>query len=269
MAHPFDEDIRLESPERGVAQGAISDAWSIVGRPHGGYLLAMALRAFQLELEAPDPLSMTAHFLEPGEPGPVRFETRVYRRGRGTTMGETRMIQDGRLRAIFHGLFGDLEGRVGTTYEEWSPPHRFDPDQCTQVETLAGVTAPLMELIDVRYAPPADRFLRGETGGSLECGGQVAFTGGRPMDMLGLACVIDAYPPTTFSRYGPAGWVPTLTLSVYFRRRPGPGCWVGAWIRTRCMLDGLLEEDGEFWDSEGRLLAQCRQLAVFRGRRFR
>jgi acyl-CoA thioesterase len=57
--------------------------------------------------------------------------------------------------------------------------------------------------------------------------------------------------------------VPTLQYSVYVRARPEPG-WIGGSFRTRSVVDGLLEEDGELFDETGRLLAQSRQLALLR-----
>jgi acyl-CoA thioesterase len=70
----------------------------------------------------------------------------------------------------------------------------------------------------------------------------------------------DAFPPAILDRF-PASWVPTLQFSVYVRARPEPG-WIRGSFRTRSMVDGLLEEDGEVFDSTGRLVALSRQLAL-------
>ena len=38
--------------------------------------------------------------------------------------------------------------------------------------------------------------------------------------------------------------------------------WTLAAFRTRVVREGFLEEDGELWSQDGRLLAHSRQLAV-------
>lgn len=70
----------------------------------------------------------------------------------------------------------------------------------------------------------------------------------------------DAFPPTLIGSIETT-WIPTLELTVHVRNRPAPG-WLLGTFRTRLLIDGLLEEDGEIWDSEGRPVAQCRQLAL-------
>ena len=73
----------------------------------------------------------------------------------------------------------------------------------------------------------------------------------------------DAFPPPAFSVYGLLGWVPTLELTVQLRARPAPGP-VQARLYTRHITNGVVEEDGEYWDSEGQLVAISRQTAKIR-----
>jgi acyl-CoA thioesterase len=93
-------------------------------------------------------------------------------------------------------------------------------------------------------------------------GGWVRFADGRPPDLRALALMADSLPPSVFN-LGAAGWVPTLELTVHFRAKPAPG-WLLVGFRTRFLINGYLEEDGEIWDSKGDLVAQSRQLARLR-----
>ena len=61
--------------------------------------------------------------------------------------------------------------------------------------------------------------------------------------------------------------VPTVDLTVHFREplpvltmAPEDHCFGRFW--TTMSRDGFIEEDGEVWSPDGRLLAQSRQLAV-------
>jgi hypothetical protein len=57
------------------------------------------------------------------------------------------------------------------------------------------------------------------------------------------------------------GWVPTVQLTVHLRGRPAPG-WLRVRSTTKAMIDGYLDEEAEFWDSDGNLVAQSRRLAM-------
>lgn len=72
---------------------------------------------------------------------------------------------------------------------------------------------------------------------------------------------LDAFPPTIFNARLPMGWAPTVELTCHIRARPVPG-WLRARFTTRFVSGGFLEEDGELWDSQGRLVAQSRQLGL-------
>ena len=77
----------------------------------------------------------------------------------------------------------------------------------------------------------------------------------------GMVTAVDAFPPTVFFADLPVAWVPTIELTTHVRARPAPG-WLACAFTTRFITGGFLEEDGEVWDSTGRLVAQSRQLAL-------
>ncbi|MET0579167.1 MAG: thioesterase family protein [Ilumatobacteraceae bacterium] len=113
----------------------------------------------------------------------------------------------------------------------------------------------------IRLRPGDDGFRRGQPSGIAEHAGWFSFADGGPIDEIGLLLVVDAFPPAVFSSGLPVGWVPTVELTVHIRARPAPGP-LRCVFRTRFVAGGMLEEDGEVWDSDDRLVAQSRQLAL-------
>ena len=60
-----------------------------------------------------------------------------------------------------------------------------------------------------------------------------------------------------------SGWVPTINWRVDFKAHPREGSGPLRFrFGTRRVTGGFLEEDGELWDGEGRLVAVSRQLAM-------
>ncbi|MBD3646521.1 MAG: thioesterase family protein, partial [Pseudomonadales bacterium] len=91
--------------------------------------------------------------------------------------------------------------------------------------------------------------------------GWIRFADDRPPDTRTLVLLCDTFPPSPFGVLGQIGWVPTLELTVHCRRRPAPG-WIKAQLRTDDLYEGRMIETGALWDSEDRLVAQCRQLGL-------
>jgi len=70
--------------------------------------------------------------------------------------------------------------------------------------------------------------------------------------------------------FGQFGALPTVDLTIHYRMDPadagvGPDDFCLAIFRSRLAHAGYVEEDGEIWSPDGRLLAQSRQLAVILG----
>ena len=72
----------------------------------------------------------------------------------------------------------------------------------------------------------------------------------------------DGFPPTILG-HTEIGWLPTVELTVHvFGAPPVDEPWLRAELRTRSIVGGLLDEDGELWAADGRLVARFRQLAM-------
>jgi Thioesterase-like superfamily len=123
------------------------------------------------------------------------------------------------------------------------------------------VEIPLMDRLAVRLHPDHTGFTRGEPSGTAEVAGWFAFADGRPIDTLALLLVCDALPPAVFNLAVAPGCVPTIEYTVHVRGVPAAGP-VRCVFRSRVVQGGLLEEDGEVWDSTGRLVAMSRQLGM-------
>ena len=159
--------------------------------------------------------------------------------------------------------YGDLGAATGPTKLAGAAPVLPPPEECIPSAvnlTSTGVRSTFFDRLDVMLAPPGFVTAADYVG---QVQGWVRFADGREPDVAALPLFADAFPPAVFAHV-PSSWVPTVELTVHVRGRPAPGWLIGS-FRTRYLVDGYLEEDGELWDSTGRLVALSRQLALTRG----
>jgi acyl-CoA thioesterase len=215
----------------------------------------------------PDPLAVTATFLSPPTSGPAEITVAIAKRGRQTSVAEVTLRQDGRAHVRATAVLGDLDGLHGPSLD--SRPSTVPPlEACVSISDSpgpSGIGRPeIFEHFDVRLAPDTG-WLGGRRPGpgtatGVRIEGWTRFADGREPDVTSLLLFADAFPPAVLDLY-PASWVPTLQYSVYVRARPCPG-WLRGSFRTQSVVGGLLDEDGELFDSAGRLVALSRQLAL-------
>lgn len=263
----FEEDTAVV-PETEVEgdrtwTGQITSRWNVGANPNGGYLVALAARAMLADSGHPDPWTVTAHYLSPPAPGPAEVRTTVVKPGRTYATVSGGLHQGGRERVRVLGAFGDLSSRRGPTRVAAEAPDIPSPAECRPIfeVTPGGVDfAPeVVHRFEIRV-PPDTPWGRQPGDGPFELTGWIRFSDGTPPSALGLLLMVDAYPPTLIGGLE-VGWVPTVELTTHVRARPAPG-WILGTFRTRFLVDGMLEEDGEMWDTEGRLVALSRQLAI-------
>ncbi|MEU0118821.1 thioesterase family protein [Streptomyces bobili] len=268
----FDRDTAVTLREPGVYDTDLSAGWTIFGAVNGGYLLAVLGRALADALPHSDPFTVTAHYLSASRPGPAVVRTETVRAGRTLSTGQASLFQydeEGReverIRVL--ASYGHLDALPDDVRTSAKPP-AFPPiGQCFGPEDGPAPAPdadqqPIAERLMLKLDPSTVGWALGQPSGKGEMRAWFGLADGRDADPLSLLLAVDALPPTAFD-LGIAGWVPTIELTVHIRCRPAPGP-VRVSLTTRNLAGGFLEEDGEVWDSEGRLVAQSRQLARVR-----
>lgn len=241
--------------------GQIHDRWDVAGNANGGYLMAIGARAMAADAQHPDPVTVTAHYVSPGRPGPVEIETSCLKGGKRFSTVRGTMTSEGRPLLALLGTYGDLTARKTLERIEGHPPEVADVDACIELAPTESFPPPFVGKIELRL-DPRDALVSGRPAeGVPTVRGWFRLRDGEPIDTLALLIAVDAFPPTAFSMQLPVAWTPTLELTAHLRRRPAPG-WLRCQFSTRFVSGGFLEEDGEVWDSTGALVAQSRQLAL-------
>ncbi|MFI0086327.1 thioesterase family protein [Streptomyces bobili] len=266
----FDRDTAVTLREPGVYDTDLSAGWTVFGAVNGGYLLAVLGRALADALPHSDPFTVTAHYLSASRPGPAVVRTEPVRAGRTLSTGQASLFQydeEGReverIRVL--ASYGDLDALPDDVRTSAKPPAFAPIGQCFGPEDGPAPDVdqqPIAERLMLKLDPSTVGWALGQPSGKGEMRAWFGLADGRDADPLSLLLAVDALPPTAFD-LGVVGWVPTIELTVHVRCRPAPGP-VRVSLTTRNLAGGFLEEDGEVWDSQDRLVAQSRQLARVR-----
>ena len=239
----------------------IADGWDILGNANGGYLMALGARAMA-EASRPHPFTVTAHFLSPGMAGPISIHPETLKTGR--RLNTMRASVRGPEKTIIEllGSFGEVEDVDGAVLVDAQPPELPSPEQCCHIiGSEKGFPPPIVDRLEMRLHPDDASLFQGQSSGKPVVRGWARLLDNEPVDAFGLMLIADAFPPTIFNARLPVAWVPTVEMTVQIRAIPAKG-WLRCKFSTRFITGGMLEEDGEIWDSNGRLVALSRQLAL-------
>ncbi|KAJ7617509.1 thioesterase-like superfamily-domain-containing protein [Mycena polygramma] len=253
-----------------VFRGDVDPEWAVGHVPNGGYALALVLQAcvqHQVSTSHPDPVQVTAHFLQATSVAPFEVRVRTLKRGRGFTNLIADLVQQDRTRITAHLIFGTIE-----------PPRLVPPSPYARRLPLHTHPSTAAETPMVRpwgFKPhfkwASDPHLRAQNlpdsptrtssstvgGGGLVWGAWLELVGpGERVTPASIAFLADIFLnlPSLLPRSERGGlvpgdtWFPTMTLSIQFQAPiPAPGSAVHA-ARTV----GLYSH-GTFWgEPQGR-----------------
>lgn len=251
--HPFDADTALTPAGEHRWRGTVPPSWSVGAGPNGGFMVALAARAAGLVSDLPLS-SLTTHFLEAPREAPIDVTAQVTRQGRSAAFARVVMEQDGR-QVVQAGAVCTVWRDDAPSWSDAVAPQLPPVAECIHVDPNRSNVAPLLANYDMHVAPDPARVT-----------GWIRTAAPRAVDVPLLAAYTDAFLPPAMLRAGFGVRVPTLELTVHFRDHPPEGehPWVIGTFSSRLAAGGAIEEDGELWSTDGRLLAMSRQLSLIR-----
>ncbi len=254
----FDDDTALAPAGDGLWRGVVPPTWSIGFGTNGGFPAALAARAAELATDAP-PRSLTLHYLAPPAEAPIDVHTEVVRAGRSTSFVRLTLTQADAPVVVAQAVCGAWYADA-PSWSDWQAPELPPLQDCIRVDpTRTGVPA-LLSRWDMRVAE-ADPDVR-----PVQVAGYLRTAQPHAADHPVLAAATDAFMPPAIFRTPGQVRVPTLELTIHFRGElpAGEHPWLRCAFVSRVAAGGVVEEDGELWSEDGRLLAQSRQLALVR-----
>tara|TARA_B100001250_G_scaffold174639_1_gene150167 strand:- start:2735 stop:3532 length:798 start_codon:yes stop_codon:yes gene_type:complete len=260
MTSQFFNETSFKRENETTWKGNLDQNWNIGDVPNGGYLLAVVLRAMQEQANSKNLLSVNAHYLRPGVTGEeAKVESLILREGSSISTSSGLLIQREKPSLQVLAAFGDFKKTTENLPKiEIEPPSIPSPENCEKRSAEnQGVDLSIQNRVDVRVAE------MGNDSDRSELYGWIKFCDSTSVDSLALALFSDAFPPSIFSKLGRVGWVPTVELTVHVRNTPKEG-WIMGHFFTDDLQNGSMIETGRLWDSDGRLVAQSRQLALMK-----
>lgn len=243
----------------------LSDLYSVMGRPHGGYLQCVVAAGALAEASAQGAThvhatAVSTNFVAAPRTGSSDLRAEVRRVGRGASFVHVALSQDGHLTSESLVTLGTLSDEPAR-YQGGAPPDVATLSACRPSDGRGEPN--IMRVLDLRLDPAYASWRQGEVVGLGDVRGWLRLDDAEATwDAWNVHFAADALPPATFP-LGSTGWVPTLQLTSYVRRIP-----VGEWLIghqwCEVVADGTVDERCELFDVEGALVASSSQLAMVR-----
>ena len=261
----FENSIIIDKSDENIFSMTPSKDYFVGNTPHGGYLTAVMQKALSLSMPHPHVINSNTLYLDRTEPKEINIHVEKIRQSRGSSVGRVSLIQDEKLRCMMTGICSDFNYMNGVNDLETLPPNIFNEKRDLFISLnfdnkQEGFTPSFIKQTKCDIAKKHAWWLKNENelGDEARCTGFISM-GEEIPDQFVLSFYSDFFPPVVMNKYGPLGWVPTLSLTTNIRQLPTTS-ELFMDVIAKDLNKGFFEQDCQIWDLNKNLVATSRQL---------
>ena len=261
----FENSIDIDRSDENLFSMTPSKDYFVGNTPHGGYLTAVMQKAISLSMPHPHLINSNTLYLDRTEPREISIKVEKIRESRGSSVGQVSLIQDDKLRCMMTGICSDFHYMNGVNDLETHPPKIFNEERDSFISLNfdnkeEGITPSFIKQTQCDVAIKHAWWLKNEAdlGDEARCSGFISM-GDEIPDQFVLSFYSDFFPPVVMNKYGPLGWVPTLSLTTNIRQLPTTS-ELFMDVKAKDLNKGFFEQDCQIWDLNKNLVATSRQL---------
>ena len=261
----FENSIAIDRSDENLFSMTPSKDYFVGNTPHGGYLTAVMQKAISLSMPHPHLINSNTLYLDRTEPREISIKVEKIRESRGSSVGQVSLIQDNKLRFMMTGICSDFHYMNGVNDLETHPPKIFNEERDSFISLNfdhkeEGITPSFIKQTLCEIAIKHAWWLKNEAdlGDEARCSGFISM-GDEIPDQFVLSFYSDFSPPVVMNKYGPLGWVPTLSLTTNIRQLPTTS-ELFMDVKAKDLNKGFFEQDCQIWDLNKNLVATSRQL---------
>ena len=261
----FENSIIIDKSDENIFSMTPSKDYFVGNTPHGGYLTAVMQKALSLSMPHPHVINSNTLYLDRTEPKEISIHVDKIRESRGSSVGRVSLIQDEKLRCMMTGICSDFNYMNGVSDLETLPPKIFNEKRDLFISLNfdnkeEGFTPSFIKQTKCDIAKQHAWWLKNENEllDEARCVGFISM-GQEIPDQFVLSFYSDFFPPVVMNKYGPLGWVPTLSLTTNIRQLPTTS-ELFMDVIAKDLNKGFFEQDCQIWDLNKNLVATSRQL---------
>ena len=261
----FENSIIIDKSDENIFSMTPSKDYFVGNTPHGGYLTAVMQKALSLSMPHPHVINSNTLYLDRTEPKEISIHVDKIRESRGSSVGRVSLIQDEKLRCMMTGICSDFNYMNGVNDLETLPPNIFNEKRDLFISLnfdnkQEGFTPSFIKQTKCDIAKKHAWWIKNENdlGDEARCAGFISM-GEEIPDQFVLSFYSDFFPPVVMNKYGPLGWVPTLSLTTNIRQLPTTS-ELFMDVIAKDLNKGFFEQDCQIWDLNKNLVATSRQL---------
>ena len=241
-------------------------SWWVIAGPNGGIIAAVILKAAMAALpENRTARTITVHYLSaPGE-GEAEIVVTVDKNGKNLSFVTVRLTQGDRCIATALVAVG-VSMTPDQSWQQMSMPRSMPLEQGFKM--LSDVHVAFRDRWDDRWTIGIPGHPETSiTDGAYEVGGWTRLADPEPYDEAVILAMADSWVPSAMVHMDEAVHLPTIELTVHFLvdpretgLSPEDHCFVV--FRQLVGSQGFVDDTGEIWSPDGRLIATSRQIAL-------